>query len=347
VENLCPQCGAPPEHFEPDVTQYTCHFCSTEYPVHHPKREAFLRAKREKEQEAEREQRAEEKRERKKAEARSEKVGAIIPVLTVGSIFAFAGAITYYEEYIKPNRWDGHSSFRCSKGSFTFTDIQATNKVDASGNCNVTLIRPQLESKIVASEHAIVTVTDGKVHYSGTAVDASGFAKVTLTGTTVDGKVSSTGSAVVISANAKILGKVTSDSAANLVGFPAPLPSATTTTALTVNPPTTSTWKPKPDFGPKACAGIGNCYKGYNGQIQGHLVVTVDTLGAVKNVSYIGTATADQKKCLTDLGNAKSFTPADGSLPGTPGQLICDYAGTVSSPGTLLMSTNGRFQPSK
>src|SRR5437762_14314434 len=91
VENICPQCGAPANQFEPDANQYTCHFCSTDYPVRHPKREEFLRAKERKERELERKKREEQKREEKKAEARSEKIGALVPVLVVGGIFAFAG----------------------------------------------------------------------------------------------------------------------------------------------------------------------------------------------------------------------------------------------------------------
>lgn len=345
MQNLCPQCGAPPEEFDPELTTYTCHFCSTPYEVQHPRREQLLREKRDREREAERarerETREKEKKEREKERKSSERVGAIVPILTVGTVLGLAGGLTYYEEYVKPGQWDGHSSFSCSKGSYTFTDIQATSSLSAKGNCQVTLIRPAFETSLKASDHAIVNVTQGRLHYSSTALDASGFAKVTLDGTTVDGKVSSTGSALIVSKNAKINGKVTSDGPANLVGFPATSATSTSTSDPIPLPPTTSVKRKDP--GSKACSGIATCYKNFSGAIQGHLVVTIDTLGNTGTASYTGTATADQKKCLTDLAKTHSLTAADG-LTGA-GQLICDYAGTVT-PGTQMLQQSGSFVPS-
>jgi hypothetical protein len=343
VTNICPQCGAPAEHFEPEVTQYACHFCSTEYEVRHPKREELLRKKEARErQEAkarEREEREKQKEEREKEKKSSDRIGALVPILTVGSILGLAGGMTYYEEYVKPGQWDGHSSYSCSKGSFTFTNVQATSSLTAKGNCTVTLVNPAFEAALKASDHGVINVTGGRIHYSSTAVDASGFAKITLNGTTIDGKVSSTGSAVVESKNAKINGKVTSDGPSNLVNFPAPLATSTSTSTGTSTSTSTRRWDP----GSKACTGITSCYKTYTGQIQGHLVANIDAHGDVGNVSYTGNATADQKKCLTDLAKTHFFTVGENPLPGA-GQLICDYAGTVT-PGTQMMSQNGSFVP--
>jgi hypothetical protein len=54
--------------------------------------------------------------------------------------------------------------------------------------------------------------------------------------------------------------------------------------------------------------------------------------GDVQNVTYSGNATPDQKKCLLDVGRQKSLNDA----PPGPGQLVCDYAGTVT-PGTQML----------
>src|SRR5579859_7309394 len=45
--NVCPQCGAPANPFEPSVTTYRCHFCNTEYPVLHPNHDEYERRQRE------------------------------------------------------------------------------------------------------------------------------------------------------------------------------------------------------------------------------------------------------------------------------------------------------------
>jgi hypothetical protein len=199
----------------------------------------------------------------------------------------------------------------------------------------VTLVRPAFEASIRAKDHAVINVTDGRIHASSTAVDASGFAKIVLTGTTVDGKVSATGSSVVESRNAKILGKVSADGPANLVGFaPEALPSSLASAGSRSSPV-----RPQ-DPGSRACTGIGACYKTYAGQIAGHLVMRVDARGDVQNVTYTGSATPDQKKCLLDLGRQKSVADA----PPGPGQLVCDYAGTVT-PGSQMLSESGSFVP--
>jgi hypothetical protein len=64
----------------------------------------------------------------------------------------------------------------------------------------------------------------------------------------------------------------------------------------------------------------------------------VDARGDVQNVTYSGNATPDQKKCLLDLGRQKSLSDA----PPGPGQLVCDFAGTVT-PGTQMLSESGSF----
>jgi hypothetical protein len=330
--NACPQCGAPANPFEPSVTTYRCHFCNTEYPVLHPNHDDYERRQRE----AEREQREMEREETVRAAEKEKKranffgslVGFLVPALVVTGIVG----TTLYEKFIAPTQWNGHSSFRCKSGSLTFTDIQATAYLEASETCQVTLVRPAFEASIRARDHAVINVTDGRIHSSSTAVDASGFAKIVLTGTTVDGKVSATGSSVVESRNAKILGKATADGPANLVGFPPdalPASLSSASRGSTVRPP---------DPGSRACTGIGACYKTYAGQVAGHLVVRVDARGDVQNVTYSGSATPDQKKCLLDLGRQKSLADA----PPGPGQLVCDYAGTVT-PGTQMLSQSGSF----
>ncbi len=298
---------------------------------------------REAEQQArEREERDEAHGEREKERAKAKEkgkgsgngcVGTLVPIAVVLGIAAFGAGMFYYEKYVVPAEWDGHTSFKCKSGSFTFIDIQATSPLEASETCQVTLVRPAFEAQLRARDHANIYVTDGRIHTSGTAVDASGFARIVLTGTAIDGKVSATGSSVVESRNAKILGKVSSDGPANLVGFPpTPSPAALASAALAQ--------QHRLSPGSTVCVGVTDCYKTYSGQVAGRLVVQLDAHGNVKSVSYSGTASPDQKKCLLDLGHKKALTDAP---PGV-GQLVCDYSGTVSH-GIEMIAETGTFVP--
>ncbi len=207
--NTCTQCGAPAEHFDPDVTTYMCKFCHTEFEVRHPDYENHRR------------EHDKERARQEHAKKRSNSGGCLVPIFIFALIGLSAGGVFYYEEYMKPWQWDGHTSFTCSGGSGTFTNIQATGSVTARGYCNLTLVNPSMEASITVSDHAIVTVKGGRVHTgSATAVTAKGFGRVVLDGATVDARdaVHVKDSATVESKNATIKGLVEADAPSGLLG---------------------------------------------------------------------------------------------------------------------------------
>jgi hypothetical protein len=230
------------------VTSYTCHFCETVYPVEHPDPKARARAKKK----ADHERRLAEKRacEEREAEARKAKdekearkenekakenrsaafwgLGSVVVVVAISAVGPW-----YYDSVWKPAHWSGHDKHRCSSGDVTLSDVQATAPLSVDGTCHLTLVRPNFETTLRASEHAVVVVKGGRLHNASTVVVATGFANVTLDGTTVesarsDGRaVEARGAAMVQSLGAVIHGEVRADSPSELVGFaPAPAASA-------------------------------------------------------------------------------------------------------------------------
>jgi hypothetical protein len=242
--NICPQCGAPARGFPPEATSYTCHFCETVYAVEDPDPKARARAKkkadherrlaenraREEREEQRRKEKEEKEARKEKAKAKEDRSAAIFGVAVTASIVLFSVAGPwYYEAVWRPAHWSGHDSHRCSKGDVTFTDLQATATLTVDGTCHVTLVRPNFEATIRASDHAVVVVKGGRLHNTSTVVTASGFANVTLDGATVEAArptgvaVEARGGAMVQSLGAVVHGVVRSDSPGELVGFaPAP-----------------------------------------------------------------------------------------------------------------------------
>ena len=90
--NVCPQCGAQANQFEPSVTMYRCHFCNTEYPVLHPEHDDYGRRQREAAEREMREQerldREETKRAEKAKEKRSNLFGALVGTLVPATVAA-------------------------------------------------------------------------------------------------------------------------------------------------------------------------------------------------------------------------------------------------------------------
>jgi hypothetical protein len=100
--------------------------------------------------------------------------------------------------------WDGKSAFTCGgNDSFTLTGVTATlstTAITATGNCTLTLVGVDIKAPTAldASGNAKINVTGGSLNGSTYAVKASANAKVNLTGTTVTGKTLASGAAKII-----------------------------------------------------------------------------------------------------------------------------------------------------
>ena len=97
-------------------------------------------------------------------------------------------------------KWDGKSTFTCTgNDALTLTGVKASAGITADANCALTLVDCDITAPtgIDASGNAKITVTGGSINGSSFAVKATGLAKVTLTGTKVTGKTQATSAAKI------------------------------------------------------------------------------------------------------------------------------------------------------
>lgn len=341
--NVCPQCGAPPEAFPPEVTSITCHFCGATYGVQHPD---ARKRRREQEREEHRRQKEAQEEKKKREKSRESSAGCAAPILILALVGGIFGGTYWYEEVYKPRQWDGHHDWSCKSGDVTFTDLQATGDVDARGSCTLTLVRPQFESHIHVRDHAVLKITGGRIHdTNGTVIDAEGFGKVTLDGTNIDGveAVRAKGSASIeFKNNPTVTGRVRVDNPSQLVGWTPPAASASSSGTSPATPATAVMPSAPKDLTRFPCQGVVECFQSWDGKFSGKVTFTLDKDGFVKRTNVSGTSNAAIKACLQGLSSKKELSIASGNKPPGAGDLVCSYSGTRSGFITQV-STSGSF----
>ena len=98
-------------------------------------------------------------------------------------------------------KWDGKSTYECMNGNVKLEGVTANAGVKASGNCVLALVNVKITAPVAvdASGNAKVTVTGGSLSGTTNAVVADGNAHVTVVGAAVSGKAKT-------SANGKVVG---------------------------------------------------------------------------------------------------------------------------------------------
>lgn len=98
-------------------------------------------------------------------------------------------------------KWDGKAPYECMNGNVKLEGVTATAGVKASGNCNLTLVNVKITAPVAieASGNAKVNVTGGSLSGATNSVVADGNAQVTVAGAAVTGKAKT-------SANGKVVG---------------------------------------------------------------------------------------------------------------------------------------------
>lgn len=87
-------------------------------------------------------------------------------------------------------QWDGKSTLTCGgNDAISVTGVNATAGIKAGANCQVTLVNVNITAPVAidASGNAKVTMTGGSINASTSSVVAGGLAKVDLIGTKVTG----------------------------------------------------------------------------------------------------------------------------------------------------------------
>ncbi len=141
-------------------------------------------------------------------------IGGIILVLVL-LIFAGVGIYVYVQandstsstasgggatKAASAGEWDGKSTFECKgNDAVTLTGVNASAGVKASANCQLNLVNCNITAPvgIDASGNAKITMTGGSLNGSTNSVSAQNNAKVTLVGTKVTGKSKKAGGAVI------------------------------------------------------------------------------------------------------------------------------------------------------
>lgn len=101
------------------------------------------------------------------------------------------------------SNWDGKSPLTCGgSDAITVTGVTASAGVKASANCQLNLVNVNITAPVAvdASGNAKVTMTGGSITASGNSVVAGGNATVTCVGTKVSGKSKKSGNATIVGA---------------------------------------------------------------------------------------------------------------------------------------------------
>jgi hypothetical protein len=156
---------------------------------------------------------------------------------------------------------------------------------------------------IRASSYCEIEIVDCKLS-APTVLEATGHAKVRVVNSTLEGKI-------------------IRDDRAELSGV-----------SPTPPPPK------KKSYGDEACAGIVKCYMEADemGNVAGRLSVDIGADGRATDAHFKGKAGKAVVNCLVALGRSRQIA----GFEGPPGQLVCDWAGSVT-PGSVSMNKSGSF----